>query len=145
MDTIPPEILLHILSHLDIPLSRYAGVCRAFQYLIEIKTFENIAITSTIPQIQRLDSVFGDERRRYLLRKLEFTVSLPHKLKNNRKRPLKYLRDKAFTQASITIISTCNSTGSRDFLRWNVSIHYESSPYTFSQATWQLSSKPCLM
>ncbi|KAI0133171.1 hypothetical protein F4776DRAFT_626423 [Hypoxylon sp. NC0597] len=99
MDTIPPEILLHILSHLDIPLARYAGVCRAFQYLIEIKTFENIAITSTIPQIQRLDSVFGDERRRYLLRKLEFTVSLPHKLKNNRKRPLKYLRDRAFTQA----------------------------------------------
>ncbi|KAI0840040.1 hypothetical protein F5Y06DRAFT_246632 [Hypoxylon sp. FL0890] len=99
MDIIPPEILMYILSDLDKPLARYASVSRAFQCLIETKTFKQIAIISTLPQLRRFDAIFEDKHRRYLLRKLTFTISLPDKLKNDRKRPLKYLRDRAFTLA----------------------------------------------
>ncbi|OTA67443.1 hypothetical protein K449DRAFT_216189 [Hypoxylon sp. EC38] len=124
MDTIPPEILLHILSDLDKPLARYASVCRAFQYLIEIKTFENIAITGTLPQIQILDSVFGDGRRRCLLRKLEFTISLPGKLKSSHKKPLKCLRDRAFTLA-VSRLFTC-------LAKWNYTPEGLEKPPSFA-------------
>ncbi|KAI1138791.1 hypothetical protein F5Y05DRAFT_350958 [Hypoxylon sp. FL0543] len=100
MDTIPSEILTYILSDLDAPLAPYAGVCRAFQYVIETRTFRQIQIIhGTLPSVRRFDAIFGDKRRRYLLRELEFNIALPNKLKHDRKRPLKYLRDRAFTLA----------------------------------------------
>ncbi|KAI1415215.1 hypothetical protein F5Y13DRAFT_196561 [Hypoxylon sp. FL1857] len=124
MDTIPPEILICILSNLEKPLAPYTSVCRAFQQVIETKTFKDITIISTLPQIQRLDTVFEDIRRRCLLRRLTFYVSLPNKLKRNRKRPLKYLRDRAFTLA-IRRLFTCLE-------KWNYIPEWLQSPPSFT-------------
>ncbi|XXH00191.1 mRNA splicing protein [Hypoxylon texense] len=77
MDKIPLEVLLNILDGLTAPLARYASVCRAFQRVIEARTFAEIQMTSTEQSLNQFDAIFANTRRRCLVRDLEYKVKLP--------------------------------------------------------------------
>ncbi|XXH04457.1 hypothetical protein Hte_010873 [Hypoxylon texense] len=81
MDRIPLEVLREILSRVDSRhdsrLAPYATVCRAFQYLIEPRTFAKIKIDNKKESMKRFEAVFASNRRRCLLRTLKFCVHLP--------------------------------------------------------------------
>ncbi|KAI1776333.1 hypothetical protein F4818DRAFT_377278 [Hypoxylon cercidicola] len=78
MDRIPLEILQNIVGGLDGPLARYASVSRAFQQVIEARTFAKIEKNSTEKSLKEFDAVFANARRRYLVSAIWYEVELPN-------------------------------------------------------------------
>ncbi|KAI4861614.1 hypothetical protein F4820DRAFT_433098 [Hypoxylon rubiginosum] len=102
MDKIPLEVLREILSRLDSRhdgrLAPYATVCRAFQFLIEARTFAKIKIDHSAESMKRFEAAFASKRRRCLLRTLTFTIHLPDRY-NWSVRQLRPEHDRRYTIA----------------------------------------------
>ncbi|PGH11429.1 hypothetical protein AJ80_07107 [Polytolypa hystricis UAMH7299] len=76
MEKLSVEIWDLMVSNLPPPFASYAAVSRAWQKIFEIKTFSSIHMRND--ELEKLDAIFADPRRRALLRNLKYTVELPN-------------------------------------------------------------------
>ncbi|KAI0381827.1 hypothetical protein F5Y04DRAFT_60677 [Hypomontagnella monticulosa] len=81
MDSLPGEILLHILSNVDSSLASCASASRRCQWYAEIITFASIRLDSSEDCLKTFGRVFAYPRRRCLLKELIFEVEAPGKFR----------------------------------------------------------------
>ncbi|KAI9162827.1 hypothetical protein HJFPF1_04420 [Paramyrothecium foliicola] len=101
MEKLPPELLRDVLSYLQAPLASYATVNRAFQTLIEVRTFANIKTKSTNDDVRQFEAIFTQDNRRRAVKSLEFAVELP-KIRDERLMRLQNKRESAENNRAYT-------------------------------------------